>query len=116
MLHKNLLIVLCFCSTLLLLHLSCNKSGNDSENFTTPKVIAVSDVAVSLPEGLGKDLVVANCVSCHSLQYIEMQPDFSKATWEKIVKKMIINFNAPISDTIISAKIVDYLFAVKGKK
>jgi len=62
----------------------------------------------------GEDVFKANCISCHSLRYIEMQPPFPRKTWEKIVDKMKKNFGAPIPDS--SAKvIVDYLVSIKGK-
>ncbi len=63
----------------------------------------------------GEELFKANCITCHTLQYIDMQPNFTRKTWEKITDKMIKNFGAPIPDST-AKKIVDYLMAIKGKK
>ncbi len=78
--------------------------------------IDISKVSVSLPESKGVDLVTGNCATCHSLRYIEMQPDMTHKAWDKIVKKMVKNYGAPISDTNVVNQIIDYLATVKGKK
>jgi len=68
-----------------------------------------------LPDSAGADLCRANCAVCHSLRYIQMQPDFPVKTWEKIVDKMRHTYGASISDS--TAKIiVAYLGKIKGKK
>lgn len=77
--------------------------------------IDINKVIVLLPEAKGIDLVNANCMTCHSLRYIEMQPDMSKKGWDKIVKKMVKMYGAPISDTLVVNQIVDYLVTIKGK-
>lgn len=78
--------------------------------------IDIKDVTVALPYASGVDLVETNCVTCHSLRYIETQPDMTKEAWDKIVKKMVKNYGAPISDTTVINQIVDYLASVKGMK
>jgi cytochrome c5 len=75
----------------------------------------ISEVKVELPNIQGRDLVEMSCMPCHSLRYIEMQPDMTKKSWEKIVAKMIKNYGAPVRDSIAAAGIVDYLVAIKGK-
>ena len=45
-----------------------------------------------------------------------MQPDLTEKNWEKIVQKMIVNFGAPIRDTVDVAEIMNYLNTDKGKK
>ena len=72
------------------------------------------DVTSLFSETPGAELFKSNCITCHSLRYIEMQPPFPRKTWEKIVDKMVKNFGAPIPDSSAKA-IVDYLMAVKGK-
>lgn len=96
---------------------SCNnKNEKASEQITnTETAVDLNAVSVSLPAGKGLELVQANCVPCHSLRYIEMQPNLPRKAWEKTVTKMVKTFSAPI-DSITSAAIVDYLVAVKGKK
>jgi cytochrome c5 len=76
----------------------------------------MSEVAVVLPEHDGKEQVEISCVPCHSLRYIEMQPEMSKKSWEKIVTKMIKVYGAPVRDSVAAAQIVDYLVAIKGSK
>ena len=78
--------------------------------------IDISKVSFSLPESKGVDLVNSNCATCHSLRYIEMQPNMNHKGWDKIVKKMVKNYGAPISDTTVINQIVDYLTTIKGKK
>jgi mono/diheme cytochrome c family protein len=82
----------------------------------------VYDTQVDLPDAEGAELFTqgaeafkANCITCHSLRYIQMQPDFPEETWQKIVDKMVKSFGAPIPDSTSKA-IVRYLMAIKGKK
>jgi mono/diheme cytochrome c family protein len=43
---------------------------------------------VKLKQGSGKALVLSNCGSCHSLDYISMNsPLLDRAGWEKSLKK-----------------------------
>lgn len=79
----------------------------------------VRDVQFPVDEGVfphtkGYDKFAASCTICHSLRYIEMQPNFPKTTWAKLVHKMITTYSAPISDTD-AAEIVEYLASIKGK-
>lgn len=74
----------------------------------------IHDVETHIGSAPGEEEFRTNCLTCHSLRYIHMQPAFPRKTWEKTVDKMIKNFGAPIPDS--TAKIiVDYLMAVKGK-
>jgi sulfite dehydrogenase (cytochrome) subunit B len=59
----------------------------------------------------GPDMEVAqnNCMSCHSVDYINTQPPRRGAEfWEAEVKKMIKSYHAPISEADAKA-IADYL-------
>lgn len=51
---------------------------------------------------------------CHSLRYIEMQPNMPHKAWEKTVTKMIKMYGAPVRDSLEAAAIVDYLTEIKG--
>ena len=75
----------------------------------------INSVKINLPDSAGKDIFEANCLTCHSSAYIQMQPNFSRKTWEKTVDKMKKNYGAPM-DSVSAVKIVDYLMAIKGKK
>ena len=70
---------------------------------------------VKLKEAPGKDLVQANCIVCHSLDYIPMNSVFlDRKGWEASVAKMVKAMGAPIADED-AAKIVDYLARSYGK-
>lgn len=62
-----------------------------------------------LRDGPGRQLVEANCVMCHSLDYIPMNSPFlDRKGWEASVSKMIKMMGAPIAEPD-AQKIVDYL-------
>jgi len=63
---------------------------------------------VELGAGPGKSLVVANCGSCHSLDYISMNsPILDRAGWEKSLKKMVDVMGAPVPErTSLSSSII----------
>lgn len=65
--------------------------------------------AVELKPGPGLDKVQANCGTCHSLDYIEMNSPFlDAANWDAEVAKMIRAMGAPI-DAADAKTIADYL-------
>lgn len=68
-----------------------------------------------LREGPGREIVEANCVMCHSLDYIQMNSPFlDRKGWEGSVAKMIKVMGAPITEQD-AAKIAEYLAAQYGK-
>ncbi len=70
---------------------------------------------VMLKDGNNKDLVQANCVMCHSLDYIQLNSVFQdRKGWEATVNKMIKAMGAPIAQDDVP-KIVDYLTQNYGK-
>jgi cytochrome c5 len=58
--------------------------------------------------GAGSEVANNNCLTCHSAGMVTVQAPLSKATWEKIVKKMINVYKAPVPDSDVEA-LVDYL-------
>ncbi len=69
---------------------------------------------IELKKAPGLDKVQANCGTCHSLDYIQMNSPFmNAATWEAEVNKMIHALKAPISDSD-AAVIKEYLKANYG--
>ena len=71
--------------------------------------------AVKLKNAPGRGLVQANCVMCHSLDYIQMNSVFlDREGWQKSVDKMIKVMGAPVRPEDV-APIVDYLAAAYGK-
>jgi hypothetical protein len=69
---------------------------------------------IDLPDAPGKNLVVANCILCHSTAYITMQPAFPRKVWEANVEKMRKTFGAPVPEQHVP-QIVDYLMAIRGE-
>ncbi len=75
--------------------------------------IELPAVKTDLAAGEGKDTTEKYCSICHSLDYITMQPKFTKAQWTAEVNKMIKVMGAPIPEA--DAKIItDYLAAQYG--
>ena len=71
--------------------------------------------SIELKEGAGRALVEANCVACHSLDYIQMNSPFlDRKGWEGSVNKMIKVMGAPIAEAD-AQKIADYLAGQYGK-
>ena len=70
---------------------------------------AAQEQAITLKSGPGLDKVQANCSTCHSLDYIQMNSPFLNAAgWTAEVTKMIKAMGAPIGDDDAKA-IIDYL-------
>ena len=58
----------------------------------------------------------ANCVACHSAEYMLYQPpNAGRAYWDAMTKRMKAVFNAPLNDADIP-EIVDYLTATYGNQ
>src|SRR6188474_2483215 len=97
---------------------ACGGEDEKNKNVSAENLIKdVRDTEVKLPDAEGTELFTpgaeafkANCITCHSLRYIQMQPDFPEKTWQKIVDKMVKSFGAPIPDSTSKA-IVKYLVA-----
>jgi len=64
----------------------------------------------------GYEKAQANCVACHSAEYMLYQPaTAARAYWEAMVKRMQQVFKAPITDADMPA-IVDYLVKTYGNE
>ena len=71
--------------------------------------VLADESAVQLKDADGRALVEANCVMCHSLDYIPMNSVFlDRKGWEASVNKMIKVMGAPIPERDVPA-VVDYL-------
>src|SRR5262245_22384627 len=67
----------------------------------------------SLP---GYALAQANCVACHSAEYMLYQPpSAARPYWDTMVKRMKAVFKAPVNDADMPA-IVDYLVKTYGNE
>ena len=111
---KNILAI--FSILVFIFCFSCGKSGNTNENkSSSDSTVALEKVKTVLPDSAGAEIFKASCIVCHSLRYIQMQPNFPQKTWEKTVDKMRKMYGAPLNDS--TAKIiVNYLMKIKGKK
>ncbi|HTR44640.1 MAG TPA: hypothetical protein VMH06_02935 [Thermodesulfovibrionales bacterium] len=70
--------------------------------------ITLPAVRTELKSGDGREKTETFCAICHSLDYITMQPKFSKAQWTGTVNKMRKVMGAPINEDD-AKKITDYL-------
>jgi mono/diheme cytochrome c family protein len=74
-----------------------------------PSTYALPDETATLRPGPGMETAQSNCLTCHSVDYVNTQPpNRGKAFWEAEVTKMIKAYHAPISDADAKA-IADYL-------
>ena len=70
--------------------------------------IEIPSVKTELKSGTGKEVTERFCIICHSLDYITMQPKFTRTQWTAVVNKMIKVMGAPIPGD--DAKMIeDYL-------
>ena len=68
-----------------------------------------SEEEIELKPGIGREVVMANCVMCHSLDMIQINSTFMKKDkWEATVNKMRKVMGAPIQDDDV-AIIIRYL-------
>jgi len=92
----------------ILLFASYVYAENHKDKEINQKSITLPEIQTELKQGKGKELVEAYCNICHSLDYITMQPKFTKDKWEGIVNKMIKTYGAPIEENT-AKEIIDYL-------
>jgi len=84
--------------------------------FSMTAAAAIAAENVKLHEGPGLDKVRANCVACHSLDYIPLNSPFlDQKGWEAVVTKMVKAFGAPIKDED-QKPIAEYLAKYYGKR
>ena len=67
----------------------------------------------TLKPGPGVEVTRQQCVSCHSTDYIVMQPRGDAKQWDGVVTKMIKVFGAPVNDQDAKT-IVEYLATQYG--
>jgi len=90
----------------------CSTAPADAKTITLPTE-APPLKASPLP---GYAKAQANCVACHSAEYMLYQPPTApRAYWEAMVTRMKVVFKAPIDDADMPA-IVDYLVKTYGNE
>ncbi len=70
--------------------------------------------SIALKNAPGADLVKANCLMCHSVEYITTQPPFTRDQWKASVTKMQQKFGAPVAPETVDP-LVDFLLSAYGK-
>lgn len=90
------------------------KSTNEPVSSPEPGT-SQSLVEEAFPPHPGREVFLSRCTQCHSLQFIAVRPNLSRAGWERVVSKMISTHGADIS-AAEAKQITDYLSAVKGIK
>lgn len=63
--------------------------------------------------GQNVELANAQCLTCHSVEYVTTQPPLSRNYWKSAVEKMQQKFGAPIASEQIEP-LVEYLFTHYG--
>jgi cytochrome c5 len=94
---------------------SASSSGAKTAKSSTNPVheITLPQYPPDLPAGPNLEAFQKHCLLCHSARYVTMQPPFSRAVWEKEIKKMVDVYGAPITSSD-QQQIVEYLVAIKG--
>ena len=120
---KTLLLIplVSFAGTYLLVHQVLTSSATPAAETPAPVAASTKEPAVisdptqvpELAEAPGKDAFVANCMNCHSVRYVLMQPKFPRKVWTAEVTKMVQAYKAKI-DPAQQAEIVNYLVAAYG--
>jgi mono/diheme cytochrome c family protein len=81
-----------------------------------PAAALADEAQLVLKDAPGRELVLASCVMCHSLDYIPMNSVFlDRKGWEGSVGKMIKVMGAPITPED-AKQVVEYLVVNYGKK
>lgn len=73
-----------------------------------PLKIELPPETPALKSAPGSDAAMANCLTCHSTEYITTQPPLAPAAWKAIVEKMQKKFGAPLPAEQVGT-LVDYL-------
>jgi mono/diheme cytochrome c family protein len=61
----------------------------------------------------GAELAAANCLLCHSADYVSTQPRLTRAAWKITVEKMRVRYGAPIATNRVD-DLVQYLATAYG--
>jgi hypothetical protein len=88
--------------------------------FAASTIALAGEVKITLPAetdtlkpGPGVEFALANCLTCHSVEYISTQPPMPRTFWEASVKKMREKYGAPVPDDALQ-KLIEYLASTYG--
>jgi cytochrome c5 len=106
------------CGAWLTTHAQQSGSSNSTKASKAAKnpvqEITLPQYPIEMPPGPNLAIYQQHCLLCHSSRYVTMQPGFSRAVWEKEVKKMVDVYGAPITPEE-QKQVVEYLVAIEGK-
>jgi len=94
--------------------LSLGLHGALAQNLGTVSIDLPAETA-QLKPGPGLEAAQSHCLTCHSADYIYMQPPLTKEQWKGVVTKMKKVMGAPIPDNDVDT-LVQYLMSQNGKK
>src|SRR5436853_1874209 len=70
--------------------------------------IALPPETGAFKQDTGAEIANGQCLTCHSVEYVLMQPPMPRAFWKSSVQKMQQKYGAPIPDEQVDA-LADYL-------
>jgi mono/diheme cytochrome c family protein len=76
----------------------------------SPVTIALPAPTATFRPAAGSEVAQRDCLSCHSSEYVTMQPALSAAAWTKEIAKMRTAYGAAIPDADVD-RLVAYLVA-----
>lgn len=87
-----------------------------------PSLLAGEPLKIELPTetalfkpGAGAEIANAQCLVCHSVDYVAVQPPFPRAFWAATVKKMREKYGAQLPEAEL-APLLDYLATHYGNQ
>jgi hypothetical protein len=82
--------------------------------FAAPLKIVLPAETASFRATPGAELAMAQCLQCHSAEYITTQPPLGRDAWRASIDKMRKKYGASIP-TETEATLLDYLVGTYGK-
>src|SRR4051794_25393710 len=73
-----------------------------------PVEIQLPPETTAFKQDAGAEIANGQCLTCHSVEYVTMQPPLGRAFWKGSVQKMQQKYGAPIPDAQVGT-LVDYL-------
>jgi hypothetical protein len=77
--------------------------------------VALPPETARFKAGPGVEVATAQCLICHSADYVSTQPRMGRSFWKANVQKMQQKYGAPIPDNQVE-RVVDYLVQAYGKE
>ncbi len=102
-------------STIVGVVLGCAACTAHAAELSNPVNIELPVETARLKPGPGMDTALGSCMTCHSVDYIYMQPPLTTDQWRGEVLKMKNVFGAPFPESDVDT-IVAYLMSQNGKQ